>query len=66
MTELIEKLSGPPEKPNWRLIVAVALELGILTCIAKGLPSNASIVGLILCIPYAWFSATWSVLTYNH
>jgi len=38
------------------MIVAVCLELAIATTLVV----HRSIVGVLLCLAYAWFSATWA------
>lgn len=57
MTELAGDAPREPKKPpNPRLVVAVCLELGIVGTLV----AHHSVLGLVLCVAYAWFSATWS------
>jgi hypothetical protein len=53
LATLLRKTKPPRVGP----VVAVALELGILGVFAV----DRSVVGLLLCAGYAWFSATWSL-----
>lgn len=48
----------PPNPPNATFLLAIALELGIV----GDLIVNRSVFGLLLCVAYAWFSATWHAL----
>lgn len=45
-----------PEPPRLGMLVAVLLEL----CIVATFCANRSIVGVVLCVGYAWFSASWA------
>lgn len=48
------KLPKPPSLPH---STACALELGMVATFI----AHRSIVGLLLCVAYAWFSATWAM-----
>jgi hypothetical protein len=51
-------LRPPPPEPKWSLWCAVGLECAmVMTFLAHG-----SILGLVLCALYAWFSASWAAL----
>jgi hypothetical protein len=51
----------PPPSPRPGMFVAVALELGLVMVLAY----EHSVVGLLLCAAYSWFSATWALLTWG-
>jgi hypothetical protein len=54
----IDKPRSPRPPPTVQHVVAVCLELGVFATFA----CERSIVGLVLCAAYFWFSATWSLL----
>lgn len=56
MTALADDKPKVPKPPRLSLLLAIALELAIVVTFA----TERSIVGLLLCAAYAWFSATWS------
>ena len=56
MVSVDTKERKPPELRVW---IAVSLEIAI----AATFISNESVVGLVFCILYLWFSATWAVIT---
>jgi hypothetical protein len=45
-----------PKGPSWSHLLAVALEVAILAELVR----QHSIVGVMLCVAYAWYSATWA------
>lgn len=45
----------PPPRPSH--ILAVCLEIGMVATFV----AHHSVVGLVLCVAYAWFSATWAL-----
>lgn len=47
-----------PEPPRLSAIVAALLELSMVAVFAY----HRSVLGLVLALGYAWFSATWSLL----
>ena len=59
MTELAEERPEPPKPPRLGHIIAVLLELSIVATFTV----HHSVVGLLLCAGYAWFSATWALFT---
>ncbi len=58
MSELAADRPEVPKPPNWRYILAALLELGMVATFSV----HRSIVGLLLCSAYAWYSATWALL----
>lgn len=56
MTELVKKPSVDPEPPDFGMLIAVLLELSIVATFV----ANRSVLGLVLCAGYVWFSATWA------
>lgn len=56
MTADAERNALPPEPPSFSFFLAVLLELGIVATFA----AQRSLVGLLLCACYAWFSACWA------
>lgn len=56
--EQADDLTKTPEPPRLSAIVAALLELSMLGVFAY----HRSVVGLLLAVAYAWFSATWSLL----
>lgn len=38
-------------------------ELAIVTVLLLALPHWSSVIGLLLCAGYAWFSATWAAFS---
>jgi hypothetical protein len=46
-----------PKPPRLSHLIAVILEL----CIVATLVAHRSVMGLLLCAGYAWFSATWAL-----
>lgn len=49
-----DALRKTPEPPRLSHVVAVVLELAIVATLA----AHHSVVGLVLCVCYLWFSAT--------
>ena len=59
MTEHVEdNQPDPPKLPDPRFALAVALELSIVVTFV----AERSVIGLLLCVAYAYFSATWAML----
>lgn len=46
-----------PEPPRLSHVVAVVLELAIVSVLV----AHHSIGGLVLCVAYSWFSASWAL-----
>ena len=64
MTELVSN-GGPPRQPmSVGMRVAMCLELALVTDLLFGLPHWSSVVALVICLPYSWFSATRSAFQY--
>jgi len=57
MTTLVEERRKTPEPPRLSHVLACMLEMAI----AATLIANRSIVGLLLCVGYLYFSATWAL-----
>jgi hypothetical protein len=57
MDHAIDK-TRPPEPPRLSAIVAALLELSMVATFAY----HRSVVGLVLALVYARFSATWSLM----
>lgn len=57
MTEIAEDRPKPPKAPRPLHVVACLLEIAIVAAFF----SERSIVGLVLCLGYSWFSATWAL-----
>lgn len=57
MTELAEEQRKGRKPPSWPFLMACGLEAGIVAAFI----ANRSIVGLLCCIGYAYFSATWAL-----
>lgn len=58
MTELAEDRPKAPKLPNIPTLIAVLLELSIVFMFTV----HHSVVGLLLCLAYFWFSATRALL----
>ena len=56
--EQADDLTKTPEPPKLSAMVAALLECSMLAVFAY----HRSVVGLLLALAYAWFSATWSLL----
>jgi hypothetical protein len=55
--DLAEDRPKTPKPPRLGLIVAVMLEISVVATFTV----HHSVVGLLLCAAYAWFSATWAL-----
>jgi hypothetical protein len=57
MAELVEDRPKAPKPPRPSWYVACVIEAGIIATFI----AYRSVVGLLLCVCYAWFSATWAM-----
>ena len=62
MAELAEDRPKAPEPPRLSHLIACGIEAGIVATFI----AHRSIVGLLLCVCYAWFSATWAMAFRGH
>jgi hypothetical protein len=58
MAELAEDRPKVPKPPNRLHLLACALEAAIVAAFI----GHRSILGLLLCLAYGWFSATWALV----
>jgi len=57
-TEALRRTT-PPKGPRLSAWLAMAIEWGIVFTFF----ANGSLLGLVLCGAYAWFSASWAILS---
>lgn len=59
-----DALNGSPPPPmRLGMRIAMCLELALVTVMLLSLPHWSSVIGLLICAGYAWFSATWAAFS---